>query len=146
MISKKRNAKRTFEIRHPILRKGLPIDSCKFENDNNPNSIHLGAIENNKLIAVISALPNKCQFFPEKKAYQIRGLGVLEKFRRKGIASVLIKETEIVLKNEYLIDLIWLNSRIIASKLYLKNSYISYGEPIEIKISGTHQRFYKILD
>jgi hypothetical protein len=73
-------------------------------------------------------------------------LAVLEKFRRKGIASILIKKTEIVLKNEYLIDLIWLNSRIIASKLYLKNSYISYGKPFEIKISVTHQRFYKVLD
>ena len=33
MIIKKINAEKTFQIRHPILRKGLPLDSCKFEND-----------------------------------------------------------------------------------------------------------------
>ncbi|MDG2147030.1 MAG: hypothetical protein P8K14_02240 [Flavobacteriaceae bacterium] len=79
MIIKKINAKTAFEIRHPILRKGLPIDSCKFENDNNPNSIHLGAIENNKLIAIISALPNKCQFFPKKKSLSNKRIGSFRK-------------------------------------------------------------------
>ena len=49
MIIKKINAEKTFQIRHPILRKGLPLDSCKFENDDDENSIHLCAIENNKL-------------------------------------------------------------------------------------------------
>ena len=118
MIIKKINAEKTFQIRHPILRKGLPLDSCKFENDDDENSIHLCAIENNELIAVISALPNICPFFPEKKAFQIRGLAVIEKFRRRGIASALIKETEITLRNKFSIELIWLNSRTIASKLY----------------------------
>mgnify|MGYP001166655001 CR=1 FL=1 len=146
MIIKKIKAEKTFELRHPILRKGLPVNSCKFENDTNSKSLHLGAFEGNKLIGVISALPNKCNFFHKKKAYQIRGLAVLEKYRRKGIASALIEKTEIILKEKYLIDLIWLNSRIIASELYLKNNYISYGEPFDIKISGTHQRFYKFLD
>tara|TARA_B100001778_G_scaffold286809_1_gene254302 strand:+ start:233 stop:691 length:459 start_codon:yes stop_codon:yes gene_type:complete len=146
MIIKKINAEKTFQIRHPILRKGLPLDSCKFENDENENSIHLCAIENNELIAVISALPNICPFFPKKKAFQIRGLAVIEKFRRRGIASALIKETEITLRNKFSIELIWLNSRTIASKLYLVNNYIPHGDPFEIKISGPHQRFYKLLD
>ena len=61
---------------------------------------------------------NICPFFPEKKAFQIRGLAVIEKFRRRGIASALIKETEITLRNKFSIELIWLNSRTIASKLY----------------------------
>ena len=146
MIIKKINAEKTFQIRHPILRKGLSLDSCKFENDNDENSIHLCAIENNKLVAVISALPNICPFFPEKKAFQIRGLAVIEKFRRRGIASTLIKEIETTLRNKFSIELIWLNSRIVASKLYLENNYIPYGDPFEIKISGPHQRFYKLLD
>ena len=70
MIIKKINAEKTFQIRHPILRKGLPLDSYKFENDENENSIHLCAIENNELIAVISALPNICPFFPKKKLFK----------------------------------------------------------------------------
>ena len=53
MIIKKINAEKTFQIRHPILRKGLPLDSCKFENDDDENSIHLCAIENNELIAFL---------------------------------------------------------------------------------------------
>ena len=73
-------------------------------------------------------------------------MAVIEKFRRRGIASALIKETEITLRNKFSIELIWLNSRTIASKLYLVNNYIPHGDPFEIKISGPHQRFYKLLD
>ena len=58
----------------------------------------------NELIAVISALPNICPFFPEKKAFQIRGLAVIEKFRSRGIASALIKEIEITLGNKFSIE------------------------------------------
>ena len=146
MIIKKITAKETYVIRHPILRKGLPLESCKFENDNNPNSIHLCAIEEDKLIAIISALPNKCPDFPEKKAYQIRGVAVLEEYRGKGVASTLMKEIEKIIKEKYSIDLIWLNSRIKASKLYLKNNYKPYGEVFEVKYSGVHQSFYKSQD
>ena len=70
MIIKKINAEKTFQIRHPILRKGLPLDSCKFENDDDENSIHLCAIENNELIAVISGLPNLWPFLPQKKLFK----------------------------------------------------------------------------
>lgn len=144
MIIKKITSKETYVIRRPILRKGLPIESCKFKNDTHPSSIHLCAIEKNKIIGVITALPNRCPNFPKKKGYQIRGLAVLEKHRRKGVASVLIKEMEKMIKKVYSVDLIWLNSRISASKFYLENNYQPYGRKFEVEYSGTHQSFYKL--
>ena len=35
----------TFEIRHPILRAGQPLESCKFIGDEDEETLHFGAYE-----------------------------------------------------------------------------------------------------
>ena len=54
----------TYPIRHEVLRVGRPIESCKFDGDEQTETIHYGAFENNKLVGVISCyLTNGCHFY-----------------------------------------------------------------------------------
>ena len=61
MIIKSISANDTFTVRHPVLRPDRPIEDCCFELDNHASSLHLGMEFNGEIIAVLSALPIKCE-------------------------------------------------------------------------------------
>jgi GNAT superfamily N-acetyltransferase len=140
-------AKQTYELRHPLLRKGQPYDSCQLENDNHPQSIHLGAYSSSQLVGILSAMPNCCPDYNDQIAFQLRAMAVHPEFQRRKIASQLIQNIVRRLKEDSKVENIWLNARVNANALYLNNGFQAIGTPFEIKPIGVHQRFIKwIID
>ena len=140
-------AKQTYELRHPLLRKGQPYDSCQLENDNHPQSIHLGAYISSQLVGILSAMPNCCPDYNDQIAFQLRAMAVHPEFQRRKIASQLIQNIVRRLKGDSKVENIWLNARVNANPLYLNNGFQAIGTPFEIKPIGVHQRFIKwIID
>lgn len=136
-------AKQTYELRHPLLRKGQPYDSCQLENDNHLQSIHLGAYSSSQLVGILSAMPNCCPDYNYQIAFQLRAMAVHPEFQRRKIASQLIQNIVRRLKEDSKVENIWLNARVNANALYLKNGFQAIGTPFEIKPIGVHQRFIK---
>jgi GNAT superfamily N-acetyltransferase len=136
-------AKQTYELRHPLLRKGQPYDSCQLENDNHPQSIHLGAYSSSQLVGILSAMPNCCPDYNDQIAFQLRAMAVHPEFQRRKIASQLIQNIVRRLKEDSKVENIWLNARVNANALYLNNGFQAIGTPFEIKPIGVHQRFIK---
>ncbi|MCH1433800.1 MAG: GNAT family N-acetyltransferase [Flavobacteriaceae bacterium] len=136
-------AKQTYELRHPLLRKGQPYDSCQLENDNHPQSIHLGAYSSSQLVGILSAMPNCCPDYNDQIAFQLRAMAVHPEFQRRKIASQLIQNIVRRLKEDSKVENIWLNARVNANALYLNNGFQAIGSPFEIKPIGVHQRFIK---
>jgi ribosomal-protein-alanine N-acetyltransferase len=136
-------AKQTYELRHPLLRKGQPYDSCQLENDNHPQSIHLGAYSSSQLVGILSAMPNCCPDYNDQIAFQLRAMAVHPEFQRRKIASQLIQNIVRRLKKDSKVENIWLNARVNANALYLNNGFQAIGSPFEIKPIGVHQRFIK---
>ena len=140
-------AKQTYELRHPLLRKGQPYDSCQLENDNHPQSIHLGAYSSSQLVGILSAMPNCCPDYNDQICFQLRAMAVHPEFQRRKIASQLIQNIVRRLKEDSKVENIWLNARVNANALYLNNGFQAIGTPFEIKPIGVHQRFIKwIID
>ena len=140
-------AKQTYELRHPLLRKGQPYDSCQLENDNHLQSIHLGAYSSSQLVGILSAMPNCCPDYNDQIAFQLRAMAVHPEFQRRKIASQLIQNIVRRLKEDSKVENIWLNARVNANALYLNNGFQAIGTPFEIKPIGVHQRFIKwIID
>ena len=137
------DAKTTFALRHPLLRKGRPLSDCPFENDTHPESLHLGADDQVRLVGILSALPNPYPKAHEPLSYQLGGIAVLPSYERKGIASQLIQKAIAILSNEHRLEILWLNARIQAQNLYLNNGFKAIGATFEIAGIGTHQRFFK---
>lgn len=133
----------TYEVRHPILREGKPLRSCRFENDDHPKSIHLCAKKEDIILGVISALPNDCPVFPLKKSYQLRGIAVNYEYQRKGIGSLLVEKIEQQIRLNKSIEYIWLNGRLNTKNFYLNLGYNSVGKVFNIKDIGMHQRYIK---
>ena len=136
-------AKQTYELRHPLLRKGQPYYSCQLENDNHPQSIHLGAYSSSQLVGILSAMPNCCPDYNDQIGFQLRAMAVHPEFQRRKIASQLIQNIVRRLKEDSKVENIWLNARVNANALYLNNGFQAIGSPFEIKPIGVHQRFIK---
>jgi GNAT superfamily N-acetyltransferase len=145
MTIKSINAKDTFTVRHPVLRPGSPIEDCCFELDNHASSLHLGMEFNGEIIAVLSALPIKCENFPNLMSMRLRGIATLHAFQKKGLGSQLMIEVEKRLLKLKKIRLIWLNARISARSFYQNLGYKTMGETINIRDIGIHQFMYKKL-
>ncbi|MGC6478979.1 MAG: GNAT family N-acetyltransferase [Flavobacteriaceae bacterium] len=137
-------AEQTYPLRHAILRSGKPVESCYFEGDALPKSLHLGALISGHIVGVLSAFDRP---YPEngEPALQIRGMAVAEDHRRKKIASLLLREAESMLSSSGEHSLLWLNARLNVQQLYLRNDFNPVGDPFLIQGIGMHQRFYKYL-
>ena len=134
-----------YPLRHKMLRKGKPLETCHFDGDNSKGTFHLGALVDKEIIGIISIYEKELSQFKNSKGAQFRGIAVASKYQRKGVASKLInyaqKETIKRMNPKY----IWLNGRISANNLYLDRGFKPIGDRFEINTIGIHQRFIKML-
>ena len=132
----------TYLVRHPVLRKGKPLESCAFNGDDLHSTQHFGLFDADRLIGVLSLFVEKCDLFETETQLQFRGMAVLESEQNKGIGEQLMRyaESQITLQSPYLI---WLNAREKAISFYKKMGYQSIGEPFIIGDIGTHFVYYK---
>jgi GNAT superfamily N-acetyltransferase len=142
MEIKKINAIDTYPVRHEVLRKGKPIETCQFKGDDDENTVHFGLYQKEQLIGIISIFKEKNNLFQEKNQFQIRGMAVLEDFQGKGFGAELVKVAENYCINQN-VDLIWFNAREIAVYFYKKLGYTSIGDSFLIPDVGIHFAMYK---
>lgn len=136
--------KDTYPVRHKILRKGKPIETCYFDGDNDINTFHLGLFFEFEIIGIVSYMKNTNNEFSESKQHQLRGMAILEEYQGKGLGELLVKSGEVLLKQNKC-SLIWLNSRIKAVNFYKRQGYSIKGNYFEIKDIGTHYLMSKKL-
>ena len=142
MEIKKINSIDTYPVRHEVLRKGKPIETCQFKGDDDENTVHFGLYQNERLNGIISIFKEKNDLFSETNQFQIRGMAVLEEFQGKGFGAELVKEAEnhcISLNT----DLIWFNARENAVPFYKKLDYTILGDSFLITDVGIHFAMYK---
>lgn len=142
ILIKEISALETYPVRHPVLRKGRPLEDCHFEGDELQSTIHLGLFENENLVGVASLLKNNHPDFESNAQYQLRGMAVLESFQGKGYGNQLLKYGENLVK-KLGADLIWFNAREKAISFYKNLGYSVIGDSFEIKGIGTHYRMIK---
>lgn len=136
-IIKEITPKTAYDVRHPVLRAGKPIDSCHFDGDNLPSTFHLGYYEMEQLAGVVTLLERKHAEIISEKAFQLRGMAVLASHQKKGIGQALVLKAEAMIQQR---DgtLIWMNAREIAVPFYEKLGYAKFGVPFSIPNIGLH--------
>lgn len=143
-LIKEISAKDTFIVRHPVLRKGKPIETCAFEGDTLKTTHHFGLFDNSDLIGIISLFLKTNTIFAENLQAQIRGMAILESHQKKGFGEALVKHCEkYCISNQF--DLIWFNARTAAVGFYKKMGYEIKGNSFEIPEVGEHYLMYKKL-
>ncbi|QHI38559.1 hypothetical protein IMCC3317_39520 [Kordia antarctica] len=133
-----------YDVRHPVLREGKPLDSCHFDGDNLPTTFHLGYYTNEQLVGVVTLLEKEHAELTVEKAFQLRGMAVLTNFQKRGIGDALVKKSEeMILARGG--TFIWMNAREIAVRFYEKLGYKKHGNPFSIPKIGLHFVMIKML-
>ena len=141
---KKITTEATFSVRNPVLRPNLPVESCRFEGDQLPSTVHLGYFDQEKLVGIVSVFEKANANWPNSSQIQIRGMAVLEDFQKQGIGEKLIQTViKEALNNKT--ELIWFNARKNAVPFYEKLGFHIYGTAFEIEGVGTHYLMYQVL-
>ena len=89
-LIKEISAQETFIVRHPVLRKAKPLESCAFDGDNLETTHHFGLFENLNLTGIISLFLKTNPIFAENLQFQIRGMAIVESHQKKGFGEALV--------------------------------------------------------
>jgi GNAT superfamily N-acetyltransferase len=143
------SALKTYEVRHPVLRTGRPLEECAMEGDDLETTFHLGAFDQLRHVGVATFLKSKATESPihlldHDSYYQLRGMGVIPAHQGKGIGKQLMENGVEKLKANR-VEVLWFNARIIAVPFYEGLSFLKTGEPFEVGTIGTHYKMYKKL-
>ena len=114
------SAQETFPIRLEVLRKNIPLP-FEFNGDFDEDTFHLGAFENNQLIAVASFMKANNSHIKGEQ-YQLRGMATLETHQGIGAGKLMMENAFEILK-ELKVDCLWCNARLMAVPFYEKLGY-----------------------
>jgi ribosomal protein S18 acetylase RimI-like enzyme len=139
------SATETFAVRHPVLRPGKPIETCIFDGDALPTTVHFGIFhETGPIAGVVSVFEAHHAFFNEEKQFQLRGMAVMPEFQKTGLGEQLVLAAEEYAgANQGL--RIWFNAREIAIGFYRKMGYETIGVAFSIGDIGIHYVMHKPL-
>jgi GNAT superfamily N-acetyltransferase len=136
------NTDELIDLRHRVLRAGLPREEAVFPGDDLPSSRHFGAFDG--VAAVCCATFHRSEYEGEI-AWRLRGMATDEGFRSRGVGREVLKFSEDVLMAEDAIRLLWCNARIAAVKFYQSQGWGIVSELFDIPTAGLHHRMVKRL-
>jgi GNAT superfamily N-acetyltransferase len=136
------------DLRHRILRDGLPVESAYFPGDDHEQTVHFGVMLSDGFdqpvgapICCATVMLNK---YEEKPAWQLRGMATEPEYKRRGIGKTLLKFVEQAVARRKLASMMWCNARLDAVQFYEKNDWKpSTGVIFEIENAGLHVKMYK---
>ena len=127
------------DLRHAVLRQGLPRAEAVFPGDDAPTSRHYGAFRDD--VAVGCATLHATQWEGEP-AWQLRGMATSPEFRRQGLGKMLLEEMEAALPST---ALLWCNARVPYVPFYQAMGWHVVSDPFEIPTAGPHLKMVKRL-
>ncbi|AWA28867.1 GNAT family N-acetyltransferase [Flavobacterium magnum] len=137
-------AEETYIVRQEVLRKGQPPESCRFDGDELPTTVHLGLFDNGMLAGIVTVLDHGNPVFGTGKAFQLRGMAVRTTHQMKGFGAALLSGAEAFVKTEGG-TVVWFNARTTAVGFYEKAGYQKNGPAFEIGNVGPHYMMFKAI-
>src|SRR4051812_15034585 len=103
------------DLRHEILRGGLPRELANFEGDDEPATRHVVAELEGTIIGCATIVRRAWQ---DKPAWQLRGMAVAKSMQGHGIGAMLLDEIQNIARAEKYSLQLWCNARTSATKFY----------------------------
>jgi GNAT superfamily N-acetyltransferase len=133
---------RVIDLRHRVLRAGLPRETAVFSGDEAETSVHLGAFDGERLIGCATLHLNEYEGAP---AWQLRGMAVDDGYRGGGVGSRLLRAIDQIVRARGKIRQLWCNARLPAHAFYERNGWRVDSEPFEVPTAGPHVRMSRRL-
>ncbi len=136
------------DMRHRLLRAGLPKETAQFPGDNESSTWHIGVFypfppdENAPLVSCASFMLNS---YKDEPAWQLRGMCSDDKYQRQGFGSRLLKCAEAAIIRGSPIRLFWCNARVPAIPFYQRHGWSVDSDEFDIPTAGPHRKLMKLV-
>jgi GNAT superfamily N-acetyltransferase len=136
------------DLRHRVLREGLPRDTAIFVGDQLPTTIHLAAFDEwDVMLGCVTLMqcPWQMSSSVPQPAWQLRGMAVEHAYRSHGIGTQLLLAVDVEVLVQGHARLLWCNARCPAVAFYERNGWNVASPSFEIPSAGPHQKMTKHL-
>ena len=123
------------DLRHRILRAGLPRQAANFPGDELPTSRHFAAFKGQ---TVVCCATFHLEPYKNQPAWRLRGMATDDGFRSKGIGKNLLTFAEAELFRENPIRLFWCNARAPVVRFYESQNWKIVSAVFDIPTAGPH--------
>lgn len=130
---------RLIDLRHRVLRAGLPVDSARFDGDLELGTVHLGAIDRaSGEVLGCCTLVRRPWEATKDAAWQLRGMAVEPTLQRSGVGARLLDVAHEVARWSTHATFLWCNAREPAVPFYAKHGWSTVGDRFDIPTAGPH--------
>lgn len=144
-------AKRVLPLRHAVLRAGLPATTARFEQDEDPQTLHLAAIEGGNDAEdageVVGCVTLIREALDSEMAWRLRGMAVAGAYRGRGVGAALLHEVDRQVGAQAREgrgpSLLWCNARTQAIGFYERQGWTTISDRFDVPNSGPHVRMCK---
>ncbi len=143
LVMRRADVAEIVDLRHRVLRKGLPREEAVFEGDELADNWHFGAFDEVDH-AVCCATFHRSQW-NGRAAWQLRGMATDAAYRNKGVGRAVLGFAESILLVESPIRVLWCNGRIKAIQFYESLGWKIASELFDIPTAGPHYKMVKEL-
>lgn len=130
------------DLRHAVLRAGLPHETASFEGDDDPDTRHYVALLEGRIVGCLTLLLN---YWEGELAWQLRGMAVEPGLQRAGIGAKMLTVAESEARDSPT-RLLWCNARVPASNFYQKHGWQIVSDVFDIPTAGPHVKMLKRLE
>jgi N-acetylglutamate synthase-like GNAT family acetyltransferase len=132
------------DLRHAVLRGGLPRETAIFPGDEKPEAIHVVAeAGDGRIVGCVTLHPSTWNGRP---AWQLRGMATDPAMRGSGVGRAMLDLVERLVRSESGVRQMWCNARVPAAGFYQQAGWAIESEQFEIPAAGPHVRMTKRLD
>lgn len=131
---------RIIDLRHQVLRQGLPREEAIFEGDRKPDALHVGAFDGDRVVGCVTLHVSRWE---EQPAWQLRGMAVAPGHQKSGVGRALLAAVDehVAMNGDQ--SILWCNARVPAAGFYQKHGWKIVSEVFEIPTAGPHVRMVK---
>lgn len=129
---------KVISLRHKVLRKGRPIESAYFQEDNGADTLHFAKLnDDEEVICCLTIIPKE---YNGIDAWQLRGMATEEDWQGKGLGAELVRDTIEYIQAISSKTIIWCNARESAVGFYEKLGWKIDSELFVIDPIGPHYK------
>ena len=145
IVVRKASLDELLDLRHEVLRHGLPRVEAVFPGDEAPTARHYGAFRDAQVVCCATLHANQWENEP---AWQLRGMATAPGARRQGFGRrvmVFIEQDLRAGAHGTTPALLWCNARVPAVAFYREMGWRVVSDVFEIPTAGPHVRMLKRL-
>lgn len=133
-------AAETADLRRQVLRGGRPV---ALPGDDDPAVVHVGCFDGDLLVGTGNVRREPAPWAPDVPAWRLRGMATAEGRRGEGIGAAVLAAL-VAHCRAHGGGQLWCNARVPAQDFYVRDGFVTVGEPWEEPEIGPHVRM--VLD